>query len=134
MAVPCPPDVSIELSTTRFQNLETSKYHVRFVVGTTANIDSHIFVFKQLLERDPASGLFNSVFEAISTIQGMADFKIDVPNVGQVFFRKNTLELAFDALVAAQETEALILNDINQLIADTKLYLANWQSETVVEL
>ncbi len=133
-APPCPPTINLELITDRFQDLVTSKYHVVFTVGAVVNIDANIFVFKQLLSRDPQSGLFDSVFEAIASLQALADFAVDVPNTGQVFFRKKVLELEFDSLVQAQDTEKLILVDINQLIADAKQYLAGWQAETVVEL
>lgn len=134
MAVPCPPDVRLSVDVTRMQDLTTSKYRVSFTVGATVNIDSHIFVYKQLLSRDAQSGEFESVFEAVSTIQGLADFAVDVPNSGQVFFRKNTLVLEFDSITEAQDTEKLIMTDVGQLVADMREYLAGWQSESVVEI
>ncbi len=134
MSIPCAPAVDLELNTQRYQVLATSKYRLHLTVGATNNIDKHIFVFKQTLERDPASGLFSSIFEAVATPIAMSEFKIDVPNAGQVFSRSSEVTLEFDALPLAIETESLIRADVQQLIEDTKAILASWQSETVEEL
>lgn len=134
MAVPCPPDVHLELDIKRWQDLTDSRYHVKFTVGTAQNIDSNVFVFKQLLSRDAATGTFDSEFEAVASPQAMADFKAKSPNVGQVFWRDSVLELEFDALPDAVSTEALVRADVEQLLEDTRTMLSSFQSETVVEI
>ena len=134
MSIPCPPDVSVEVQLKRWQDLQTSKYHLLACIGATANIDPNLFVFKQLLERDPVSGCFISAFEAVATLQALAEFKVDVPNEGQVFFRKRCVELAFDSIQAEQETERLLLSDLDMLAADMKASLSDFQSETVVTI
>ena len=132
MPIPCPPAVSIEVKLQRWQDLQTSKYHMQICIGATANIDKNLFIFKQLLDRDPVTGCFNTVFEAVATLQALADFKVDVPNEGQVFCRKNCVALVFDSIPAAQETERLILSDLDALVADVKASLSTFQSDSVV--
>ena len=134
MAVPCPPDVDIEVNIKRWQDLATSKYHLEITIGATSNIDQNLFVFKQLLDRDATTGCFESVFEAVTTLQGIADFAVDTPNQGQVFFRKKSVELVFDSIPETEETERLILCDLEQLVADRKAAPDEFQSERVVQI
>jgi len=132
MAVPCPTTVNIEVTIKRWQDLSTSKFYLLFTIGATTSIDKNLFVYKQLLDRDAATGCFLTVFEAIATLPAIAEFAVDVPNTGQIFFRKSTVELSFDTITAATETEELIMADLEILVEDMKRSLDSFQSESVV--
>lgn len=132
MSVPCPPDVNIEVTVKRWQDLTNSLYYLQLTIGATTSINKNLFVFKQLLDRDVTTGCFISEFEAVATLPAIAEFAVDIPNEGQVFFRKNTVTLSFTSVAAAEETEALIMADLTQLVADAKASLSTFQSETVV--
>ena len=127
----CPPEVHIELTTTREQDLATSKYKVHYEVTNATGIDMNVFVYKQLLDRDAASGCFKADFEAVATPKSMAEFAVDVPNSGQVFFRKKVVDLEFTSLELAQETDDYIHTDLEQLVLDTQALVNNFQTTTV---
>jgi hypothetical protein len=134
MAVPCPPEVHIEVTIKRWQDLSTSLFHLLITIGATENIDKNLFVYKQLLDRDATTGCFISEFEAVATLPALAEFAVDVPNTGQVFFRKNSVELTFSAIASAEETEDLILADLRQVVADREASPEEFQSEVVIEI
>ena len=105
-------DVLIELSITKSQNVDTGKYNLLVKVTIYQNIQAQIFVFKRDLTTD------TDFFSHVASPAELTSLPKHHHEAGNLYFLEHTVNLEFDTVQTMNDTESMILTDVNQLKKD----------------
>jgi len=106
--------VLIELEITKSQN-ENGKYSLLVRVTRYENIQAQIFVF----QHDPVSD--EDYFSSVASPAQLNDLPKHTAQPGNPFFLEHTVELEFDTAQQMNDTESMLIIDVEQLKKDWAL-------------
>lgn len=107
-------NVLIELEITKSQN-EDGKYVLLVHVVRYENIQAQIFVF----QHDSVSD--NDYFSNVASPAQLTDLPKHTTSPGNPFFLEHTVELEFDTAQQMNDTESMLIIDVEQLKKDWAL-------------
>jgi len=118
----------LDIETEKIQDCEKDSYFLKMNIKRNQNIDSQIFVYKYNPQQVVAT------FDHVASSVDLSELSKHRPAPGNLFYLDNFINLEFKSIKTLEDTEAMILKDVNQLLQNWAIISVKFNKKYITTL